>query len=574
MKNMKFLKKAFKEFIRVPGNIKYMVSFMLATIIQCIVNTRSIIWIQNGFHSFLNNDILGIKVYFWIIVGAFSIMVPLTIITTKCKRMIYYNTSASCSDKVSRKILEIDHGEFSDIGQGKVFSIIDNANALSGIGWNFILTSQAIIGMIVICFNLILVNPTLLIPTFIIYFITFFIILKQMNSLYKYDDEHVKLKKEYNDEVSKIVGGFNEVRINGTEIFHRRNLRTSRSKINSVVKSKANCDANMDGSISIIYSLITIITFGYCGYSISKGSMSITIAVSLIYYGWRLIDPVCDLSMVFIDNSESLANYKKYREFMDIKEEIISGEKEIPVFEDSIKFNNVSFNYKDSDEVLKNINLEIKKGEHIGICGESGSGKSSFLKLIPRLYDPSEGNITIDGIDLREYHLGSLRSKMGIVSQDTYISNGTILYNITYGIEDWNMNDVIKACKMAHIYDFISNLQGGFNTMVGENGLKLSGGQKQRIAIARIFLRNPDIIILDEATASLDNESEKIIQDSLNIFKDKTIITVAHRLSTIKNSDRIIVISKGEIVEEGNHSQLMIHFDGVYRKMYTIQQFT
>ena len=163
---------------------------------------------------------------------------------------------------------------------------------------------------------------------------------------------------------------------------------------------------------------------------------------------------------------------------------------------------------------------------------------------------------------------------MGIVSQDTYISNGTILYNITYGIEDWNMDDVIKACKMAHIYDFISNLQGGFNTMVGENGLKLSGGQKQRIAIARIFLRNPDIIILDEATASLDNESEKIIQDSLNIFKDKTIITVAHRLSTIKNSDRIIVISKGEIVEEGNHSQLMIHFDGVYRKMYTIQQFT
>lgn len=569
----KFTKIALLEFLHVEGNLKYMVAFVLATIVTCLVNTRSIIWIQNGFNAFLKGDEIGMKGYFWVIVIAFTIMIPMTIITTKCRRMVYYKTSAKCRDKISNKILSLDHEDFSNIGQGKVFSIIENSNSLSNIGWNLIITLQAVIGMLVICFNLLLINPFLLIPTIIIYGITFLIISKQMSNLYKYDDMNVKLKKKYNDEVSKMVGGFNEVRINGTEIFHKRNIRGIRSNINKVVKCKTDCDANMDGSISTIYTLLTIITFGYCACMITRNSMSITVAVSLIYYSWRLIDPVCDLSMVFIDNSESLANYKRYYDFMHIRRDITSGDEEIPVFEDSIEFHDVCFNYKDSEEVLTNVNLKIKKGEHIGICGESGSGKSSFLKLIPRLYDPSTGYISIDGIDIRDLDLSSLRSRMGIVSQDTYIFNDTILNNITYGIDMWTMNDVVQSCIKAHIYDFISDLSEGFYTKVGENGLKLSGGQKQRIALARIFLRNPDIIILDEATASLDNESEKIIQDSLNIFKDKTIITVAHRLSTIKNSDRIIVISKGEIVEEGDHIQLMTHFDGLYRKMYTIQQF-
>lgn len=573
MKENKIMNKAFQEFFNIPGNIKRTVAFMLATLVTSLVNTRSIVWIQNGFDSFLNHDDTGMKVYFWVIVIGFTLLIPMNYICTKCRRNNYYYTSSNCEDKISSKILSIDYEKFNDIGQSKIFNIIDNSNALSNIGWNIIITIQSIIGMLVICFNLILINPILLIPTIVVYFITFFIVSRQMKSLYKYDDINVKYRREYYDQVGKTVGGYNEIRLNGTELFHKRILKNKRHMLSEVKDDKTSCECSMDGSISTIYAIITIVTFGYCAFMINKDLISITASISLIYYGWRLIDPICDLSMVFVDNSEAISNYKKYREFMDIKETIISGEKELPIFEDSIKFNDVSFNYDDNDDVLNHINLEIKKGEHIGICGESGSGKSSFIKLISRLYDPSSGTIEIDGTDIREYHLGSLRSKMGVISQDIYIFNDTILNNITYGVEDWKMDKVIEACQMANIYEFICKLKDGFYTNVGENGLKLSGGQKQRIVIARIFLMNPDIIILDEATSSLDNESEKIIQDSLNIFKDKTIITVAHRLSTIKNSDRIIVISKGEIVEEGDHIQLMTHFDGLYRKMYTIQQF-
>ena len=251
---------------------------------------------------------------------------------------------------------------------------------------------------------------------------------------------------------------------------------------------------------------------------------------------------------------------------------IKSGLTEIPLFEDSIKFNDVSFNYSNSETVLDNINLEIKKGEKIGICGPSGCGKTSIIRLLTRLYDVTSGSITIDDINIKELYLGSLRSKFGVVSQDTYIFNGSILNNITYGIDcAISMQDVVNACAKANILDFIRELPDGFQTIVGENGLMLSGGQRQRIAIARVFLKNPDIILLDEATAFLDNESEKIIQESLELFKDKTIITVAHRLSTIKKSDKIVVIDDHKIVEIGTHKNLMMNYNGLYRKLVTAQ---
>lgn len=233
-----------------------------------------------------------------------------------------------------------------------------------------------------------------------------------------------------------------------------------------------------------------------------------------------------------------------------------------------IQFNDVSFTYgAESEPILENVNLEIKKGQSIGICGPSGSGKTSMLKLLMRLYDVTSGSITIDGTDIREYYLGSLRDRIGVVSQDTYIFNGTIYDNIMYGVTgNVTVVDIIHACINANILDFIISLPDKIKTKVGENGLMLSGGQKQRIALARIFLKNPDIILLDESTAFLDNESERAVLDSLTSFRNKTIITVAHRLSTIKNCDEIIVIDKHGIAEHGTHDEL-INAGGLYAKL-------
>ena len=229
----------------------------------------------------------------------------------------------------------------------------------------------------------------------------------------------------------------------------------------------------------------------------------------------------------------------------------------------------MSFAYEKSDMVLNKINLTIHKGESIGVCGESGGGKSTLLKLLEKFYAPIAGTITVDGIDIQELTSASLRDKMGVVSQDTYIFDTTIYENIRHGSPNATEYEVIDACKKASLYDFILSLPDGFQTQVGPKGLKLSGGQRQRISLARIFLRNPEIILLDEATSALDNESEKIVQQSLRAFSGKTIITIAHRLTTIENCDKIVVIDNHRIAESGTHSELLEQ-GGVYARLYNI----
>lgn len=570
---MKLMKTALHEFFEIRGNKERFISFMILAFITSIVNTRLIIWVQKGFEGFLTSDISSIRLYFMIICFAMIVMIPVQMLKTKVRRNLYYRTNSFCVDKVSNQLLKLDYEKYTILGQGEVFSVINNSDSLSKLGWNFRIIIESIIGMVVICVNITMIKPVLILPTIIIYLITFLLVSIEMKKLFKHDEAQVKEKKKYNEEVSKIISGFSEIRLNATELIHRLRLRTLRRNMNEIFNDKVSSDCNIDGTIETIYSIMTITIFAYCGSLISTGSIDITMAVSLMYFSWKLLDPVINLSVVFIDNSECIANYKKYHIFMETTDpKIKSGLTEIPLFEESIKFNDVSFNYSNSETVLDKINLEIKKGEKIGICGPSGCGKTSIIRLLTRLYDVTSGSITIDGINVKDLYLGSLRSKFGVVSQDTYIFNGSILNNITYGIDcTISMQDVVNACAKANILDFIRELPDGFQTIVGENGLMLSGGQRQRIAIARVFLKNPDIILLDEATAFLDNESEKIIQESLELFKDKTIITVAHRLSTIKKSDKIVVIDDHKIVEIGTHKDLMMNYNGIYRKLVTAQ---
>jgi subfamily B ATP-binding cassette protein MsbA len=277
--------------------------------------------------------------------------------------------------------------------------------------------------------------------------------------------------------------------------------------------------------------------------------------------------------------SSSLANLAKARVSLGriqeilIQDEVIKNAPnaiKLSAFEDTIAFNGVSFSYT-SDLVLEDISFEIKKGQTIAVVGESGSGKSTLLDLIPRFHDPSAGNITIDGIDLRAIDIQHLRQMIGIVAQDSLLFNATILENIAFGDEAPDMNRAIAAAKNANALEFITMLYGGFEYNVGDRGNKLSGGQKQRISIARAMYKNPEILLLDEATSALDTESERQVQLALDsIMKGKTSIVVAHRLSTIINADVIMVFKKGRIVETGSHQQLL-QKQGEYAKFCLLQ---
>ena len=240
-------------------------------------------------------------------------------------------------------------------------------------------------------------------------------------------------------------------------------------------------------------------------------------------------------------------------------------------FEDRISFKGVSFSYEDGREVLHGIDLEIPKGKTIAIVGASGAGKSTLVDLIPRFYDPSAGTVSIDGKDIRSVRLRDLRSLMGNVNQDPILFNDTIYNNIAFGVENATREQVEAAAKIANAHEFIMEKEEGYETNIGDRGVKLSGGQRQRISIARAILKNPPILILDEATASLDTESERIVQDALDhLMSSRTTIAIAHRLSTVKGADEIIVMDEGRIVERGTHGELIAK-DGYYRKLYDMQ---
>jgi ATP-binding cassette subfamily B protein len=268
-----------------------------------------------------------------------------------------------------------------------------------------------------------------------------------------------------------------------------------------------------------------------------------------------------------------MAGFKRFIEIMDTKPEITEKENamELKNAKGDIEFRNVSFSYDGGSEVLRNINLKIPAGKTLALVGPSGAGKTTLCHLIPRFYDVLEGEILIDGINIKDVTLKSLRRNIGIVQQDVFLFAGTIKENIAYGKPDATDEEIIEAAKKARIHDFIMSLENGYDTYVGERGIRLSGGQKQRIAIARVFLKNPPILILDEATSSLDNETELMIQQSLEeLSKGRTTLVVAHRLSTIKHADEIIVITKDGIAERGTHEELLGK-RGYYYRLYKAQ---
>ena len=284
------------------------------------------------------------------------------------------------------------------------------------------------------------------------------------------------------------------------------------------------------------------------------------------------INPINTLIMFMEQFESASAGFNRFIALIDEKEETVyNGAKECPSIEGDIVFDHVSFSYETSNEVLDDVSFHLQKGKTLALVGPSGGGKTTICHLIPRFYFLEKGHIYIDNVDIGDYTLNSLREKIGIVQQDVFLFGGTIKDNIAYGRPNASEEEILEAAKRANILDFINSLPNGWDTEIGERGVRLSGGQKQRLSIARLFLKNPPILILDEATSALDNTTEMLIQKSLQeLAKGRTCLIVAHRLSTIKNADEIAVISKGKIMEMGNHDTL-IKKDGIYAELYRLQ---
>lgn len=328
--------------------------------------------------------------------------------------------------------------------------------------------------------------------------------------------------------------------------------------------------------VSEFLGTCVIVIVLWFGGTLILGDNSPITAAAFIYYLtilYSIINPLKELSKASYNIPRGLASMERIDAILNAKNPITDGDKgvEIPEMKEGIEYRNLSFSYDGEREVLKNINLKIEKGKTIALVGQSGSGKSTMVDLIPRYYDVEKGEITIDGVNVKDMKVKSLRGLIGNVNQEAILFNDTFYNNITFGVENATMEQVIEAAKIANAHDFIMETEHGYDTSVGDRGCLLSGGQRQRISIARAVLKNPPILILDEATSALDTESERLVQEALErLMKTRTTIAIAHRLSTIKNADEICVLRDGEIVERGKHDELL-KIDGLYKRLNDMQ---
>ncbi len=376
---------------------------------------------------------------------------------------------------------------------------------------------------------------------------------------------------------SQIEDNLSGIRVVKSFANERVELKKFEEGNQGFLKAKKNSYLYMAGYHSGLGALTTMITIAVLVFGavlITKDQVNVTDLITFLLYINTFTDPVKKLITLTEQFQNGYSGYERFMEMMAVQPDIVDvpGARELEQVKGDIAFRDVSFQYEEnSQQVLNHISLEVKAGSYMALVGSSGAGKSTLCSLIPRFYDVSGGAILIDGKDIRDIKLKSLRDHIGIVQQDVYLFVGTVADNIRYGRPKATFAEVVEAAKNANAHEFIMSLPNGYDTDIGQRGIKLSGGQKQRLSIARVFLKNPPILIFDEATSALDNESEKVVQESLErLAKNRTTFVIAHRLSTIKNAQKILVLTDNGIEEQGTHKELLER-GGIYSHLYSMQ---
>lgn len=563
MKGVICMKIIWREWTRSKQAVRMMLVYLMLSIIYTGINAWIVQLISGTVTSteemFLTNLV--------ILAGVCAVQMVIGPIrqhlSSKCSRL----TFTTCNNALAKKVSEADAELFTKYTTSYVLEQFEYIGKIVSFEEN---TANRIIDMAKIISTLIgiwMIGGRLILYVLVTYLIGGFIIYRIFLKFDEYDTKKQKLMTERNQEVEDVVNGFMEVRTFHTgpkrygiikgknkELY---NFGTKRSKL--IIA----CNVLFEG----VDTIGLIIVIWYAFHAMMNGTMNAANGMALVMYVFRVVDPLCNILDYIAEFSDKKSGAKKFDVVMSYQNaNKPAGNIVMENLQSGIEIKDVSFAYDSTGNVLKHVNLSIPKGKKIGICGISGAGKSTLFKLLSRFYDESSGEILIDGVDIHEVTMESYRKHVGCVHQQNTIFPGTIMSNLLYGNESAMEYEIIEACKKANVLDFINSLPDRFETQVGPRGITLSGGQQQRIALARLFIRNPEIVLLDEATSALDNESESLVQDAIDALEGRTLITIAHRLSTIRNSDIIYVMGNGGVLESGTHDEL-IALRGAYYSM-------